>query len=297
MPSYLNLLVFDHGQQIEYNNGIMKVYGDYHTHTLDSDGVNTIDENIAAAKQRGLSEIGITDHAHHRPHNKKKRLQNALMAKAQVLRSGKNYDIKTFYGTECNVVGLDGDIDIANDERKLYDYLVCGIHVSVQPKNFWQFFSYYIPNMFFFVLHRLGIAWTPKSLIRKNTRAVINVIEKNNIDILSHPNRYFRVNVIEVAKACIARGTAMELNNKKVSFRPVDFERMVAMGAKFVINSDAHKAENVGRMDRVEAFLKLCDYDPACILNLDGPFERPKAQILDRIVKAENESAWLYQMR
>ena len=87
----------------------MKVYGDYHTHTIDSDGINTIDENIAAAKKRGLSEVGITDHAHYRARNKKKRLENALLAKAQVLRSGKLHGIKTFYGTECNVVGMDGE--------------------------------------------------------------------------------------------------------------------------------------------------------------------------------------------
>ncbi len=267
----------------------MKVYGDYHTHTIDSDGVNTIDENIAAAKKRGLSEIGITDHAHYRPMKKKKRLENALLAKAQVVRSGKNYDIKTFYGTECNVVGIDGDIDIANDERRLYDYLICGIHMSVQPKKFSQYFTYYIPNMFWFLMRRMGINWTPKSLVRKNTQAVIKAIEKNNIDILSHPSRYFRVNVLEVAKVCVARGTAMELNNKKISFRPVDFERMAAMGVKFVIGSDAHKAENVGRMDRVGDFLKLCDYDPQCILNLDKPFERPKGLLLEQIVKAEND--------
>ena len=267
----------------------MKVYGDYHTHTLDSDGLNTIDENIAAAKTRGLSEVGITDHAHYRSRNKKKRIENALLNKAQVERSAKTYGIKGFYGVECNVVGMDGDIDIPSDERKLYDYLVCGIHVSVQPKKFWQLFTYYIPNMFWFLMRRIGINWTPKGLVRKNTRAVVNVIEKNNIDILSHPNRYFQVDIIEVAKACIARGTAMELNNKKVSFRPVDFERMVAMGAKFVIDSDAHKAENVGRMDRIDNFLQLCDYDPSCILNLDKPFKRPKAKLLDQIVKVVNE--------
>lgn len=266
----------------------MKVYGDYHTHTLDSDGVNTIDENVAAAKKRGLSEIGITDHAHYRPRNKKKRLQNALLAKAQVLRSGKNHEIKSFYGIECNVVGPEGEIDISSDERRLYDYIVCGIHLSVQPKKFHQLFTYYIPNMFWFVMRRFGINWTPKSLVRKNTQAVVQAIEKNNIDILSHPSRYFRVNVLEVARACVARGTAMELNNKKISFRPVDFERMAKMGVKFVIDSDAHKAENVGRMDRVEDFLKLCDYDPSCILNLDQPFVRPKGLLLDQIVKAEN---------
>lgn len=268
----------------------MKIYGDYHTHTTDSDGKNSIDENIAAAKKRGLQAVAITDHAHYRARNKKKRRQLGLLAKAQTIKSGKERGIQTLYGVECNIVGTNGDIDVTNDERKLYDIVVCGFHASVKPKKFWEIFTFYLPNLFWMGLRQLKIDWTPKGRIRKNTQVVVNAIERNNIDILSHPNRYFRVNVLEVAKACIARGTAMELNNKKISFRPIDFERMAAMGAKFVIDTDSHKAENVGRVDRVEAFLKLCDYDPSCILNLDQPFARPKAVILDQIVEAENGS-------
>ena len=266
----------------------MKVYGDYHTHTTDSDGKNSIDENIAAAKKRGLRAVAITDHAHYRVRNKKKRRQLALLAKAQTIKSGRQRGIQTLYGVECNIVGTNGDIDVANDERRLYDIVVCGFHAAVRPKKFWEFFTFLIPNLFWMGLRRLKIDWTPKGRIRKNTKAVVNAIERNNIDILSHPNRYFRVNILEVAKACVARGTAMELNNKRISFRPIDFERMAAMGVKFVIDSDSHKAENVGRMDRVEAFLKLCDYDPSCILNLDQPFKRPQGIILDKIVEAEN---------
>lgn len=268
----------------------MKVYGDYHTHTIDSDGKNTIDENIIAAKKRGLQQVAITNHAHYRPKNKQKRWEQSLLAKAQAIKSGKEHGIQAFYGVEGNIISSQGDIDISNDERKLYDIVVCGFHASVKPKKFWEIFTFYLPNLFWMLLRQMKIDWTPKKRIRKNTQAVVSAIEKNNIDILSHPNRYFRVNILEVAKACVARGTAMELNNKRISFRPIDFERMAAMGVKFVIDSDAHKAENVGRMDRVEAFLKLCDYDPACILNLDKPFARPKTVLLDQLVAAENGS-------
>lgn len=270
----------------------MKVYGDYHTHTIDSDGKGTIDENVAAAKMRGLHQIAITDHAHYRPRNRKKRLEHALLAKAQTLKAGKTHDIETLYGVECNVIGTNGEIDVSDDERKVYDIIVCGIHACVRPKKWYEWFTFFIPNLFWYCLRRCHILnWTPKGRIRKNTQAVVNVIEKNNIDILSHPNRYFRLDVMAVAKACIARGTAMELNNKHISFRPIDFERMAAMGVKFVIDSDSHKAENVGRMDRVESFLKLCDYDPSCIINIDQAFKRPQAAILQQIVEAEENGS------
>lgn len=269
----------------------MKVYGDYHTHTQNSDGKNTIDENVAAAQKRGLQQVAITDHAHYRPRNAQKRLEKALLLKAQTIKAGKVHGIETFYGVEANVKGTHGEIDVSNDERKIYDLVVCGIHASVPPKRWYEWFTFYLPNLFWYCLRRmLHVELTPKGRIRKNTRAVVNVIEKNNIDILAHPNRYFRLDVMEVAKACVARGTVMELNNKHISFRPIDFERMVAMGVKFVIDSDSHKAENVGRMDRVESFLKLCDYDPSCIINLSQPFARPKAALLSQIVEAAHGS-------
>ena len=268
----------------------MKVYGDYHTHTIYSDGKNTIDENVAAAQKRGLQAYAVTDHAHYRPRNRKKRHEFAVLHKAQVLKAGQEHGIHTLYGVEGNILGPKGEIDITNDERKLYDIVVCGIHASVLPKSVGGFFGYWLPNIFWYLLRRIGLDCTPKRRIKKNTQAVVNAIEKNNIDILSHPSRYFKVDVIEVARACIERGTIMELNNKKISFRPIDFERMLQMGAKFVISSDAHKAENVGRMDRVEAFLKLCDYDPRSILNLDQPLVRPQPTILQKIVKTENGS-------
>ena len=40
----------------------MILTGDYHTHTPYSHGENTIEENVAWAKEIGLKEIGISDH-------------------------------------------------------------------------------------------------------------------------------------------------------------------------------------------------------------------------------------------
>ena len=261
---------------------MMKLYGDLHTHTINSDGQSTVEDNIACAKAAGLNQVAITEHGHGKVFGKLRPKDYALV-RAQVVKHGAEHNIETIFGIEANITGVDGEIDITNEERGEFGILLCGIHQVVKPKNLKSFFTFFLPNWFWEIIH-----WTPKGRIKRNTQTVINAIEKNNIDILSHPGRYFKVNVLDIASACIARGTAMELNGKQISFRPVDFERMAAMGAKFVIGSDAHRAVNVGKADRVEEFLKLCDFDPDCILNIDKPFARPKIQILSQIVEEEN---------
>ena len=40
----------------------MILTGDYHTHTPYSHGKNTVEENVAKAKEVGLKQIAITDH-------------------------------------------------------------------------------------------------------------------------------------------------------------------------------------------------------------------------------------------
>jgi len=40
------------------------IIGDYHTHTDNSDGKNTVEEIVRAAANAGLREIAVTDHGH-----------------------------------------------------------------------------------------------------------------------------------------------------------------------------------------------------------------------------------------
>ena len=40
----------------------MILTADYHTHTPYSHGKNTVEENVARAKEIGLKQIAITDH-------------------------------------------------------------------------------------------------------------------------------------------------------------------------------------------------------------------------------------------
>jgi len=247
----------------------MKILGDYHIHTDNSDGKATVEQMVHAAKSAGLTEVAITDHGHGRWFRGIKP-KHYPMVKALVEKCGEENDIKTLFGVEANITGTAGQIDFCcEEEYNNLDILLCGVHRFVKPANILSFFTFFIPNWFCSI-----IRFFPKSLIAKNTEVVKRALSKNNVDVFVHPNRYFKINVVEVAKVCAERGILIELNSKKISFRPIDFERMLAVGAKFIINSDAHTPRRVGVTAKVEDFLKLCDYKEDDVINLKGTFKR-----------------------
>lgn len=264
----------------------MKIIGDYHTHTDNSDGKNTIEEMVRTAAEVELKEVAITDHGHGKLFGGLSPKKYSMM-KALVEKSGVANNIKTYFGVEANVTGTSGQIDVVcQDDGKCVDILLCGIHRIVKPANPRSLFTFFIPNWFWGL-----IRYIPRGRKAKNTEVMKRVIKNNPIDIWTHPNRYFRLNVVEVAKVCAERGTLIELNGKSISFRPIDFERMLAVGAKFIIGSDAHRASRIADTGNIETFLKLCDYKEDDIINLNGTFRRAEPiQIPAEAQKGETAS-------
>ena len=255
----------------------MKLYGDYHVHSeFSRDATGTIDEIVRIAKEKGLAEIAISDHGSGLGYGvspKHYKQIRALIDKAKA-----EHGIDVYFGIESNLLGTDGQIDAYEEHRREFDLVLCGIHPRTRAANLRSWFSFFLPNMICMTFRIFS-----RSRRRKNTEAMKKVIERNDIDIWVHPNRFFKLDVVEVAKTCADRGTLIELNGKGVSFRPIDFERMIALGAKFVISSDAHNPKQIARTDRVAEFLKSCDYSPDDIINLTGRFRRGDAKLLEKV--------------
>jgi len=259
----------------------MKTLGDYHLHTRYSDGKATVMDMAQTAKDRGLSEIAITEHGFAHMLGLRRRNFEKMRGEIQSARA----IMPVLVGIEANVTSVDGSIDINDDERHEFDIVLLGLHVRVLY-GLRTFFSFLLPNLFFRVLR-----WTPKGLVRKNTAIVKRAIERNRIDIWAHPNRYNKLDVVEVAKTCAERGTLIELSSKKISFRPIDFERMIEVGAKFIINSDAHSTKRVGNITRAEEFLKNCDYNEDDIINLKQTYTEYRAKKENGKIKKQNNNA------
>ena len=110
----------------------------------------------------------------------------------------------------------------------------------------------------------------PDKLFEATTKAYINAVKNNPIDILTHINFRCACDVVEVAKCCADYGTYIEINTKKYHVTPEELSAMAQTGVRFVIDSDAHSADRVGDTKIAEQLLSQADIPMDRIDNIDG---------------------------
>ncbi len=244
----------------------MLLTGDYHTHTPYSHGKHTVDENVARAKELGLKTVAITDHgfSHVVFGLSRKELGEY---RAECAAAAKKYGVEVLVGTESNIRSIEGKADLTEKDYENFDVYLCGNHVFIWYDNFRDWWSYGIGNYFLNCIHKRF----SQKRIDQNTKAYLNVIKKNPIDILTHLNYLCPSNALEVAKCAADYGTYIELNSKKVHLTDEELSDIVAKTeARFVINSDAHSFERVGDTKLVEEQLARLNFPMERIDNIDG---------------------------
>ena len=243
----------------------MRLTADYHTHTPYSHGKNTVLENAIAAKDAGLKQIAITDHGfNHILFGLKRKKLSALrkeIEEAEVITG-----IKVQMGMESNVISVDGDTDMKFDDLDLFDIYLCGIHELLRYKKFSDFYNIMLKN---YCAYKFGRK-PSVSVVNTTTKAYINAVKRNPIDILTHINYKCYCNLTEVAKCCADYGTYIEINTKKRHISSEELNAMANTGVKFVINSDAHSADRVGDVKIAEEILSRASVPMESIENIDG---------------------------
>ena len=234
-----------------------QLISDWHTHTIYSDGTGTIEQNVQQAVARGLKSIAITEHGFNHFLNGVKREKIAEI-RTEIERLRSIYPIEILLGIEANLISYDGDIDLTIEECKLFDVINMGLHKAVHYKKKREFFSLFLRNYF------------PDSAkhSEKLTQAYVRAIEKYPITTVVHLHDLKRVNVEPIARACVERGTFVELNAKRIYFNQQEIDCMRNLGVKFIINSDAHVPERVGEYSKIVQFLKAHDFPLDNIVNL-----------------------------
>lgn len=243
----------------------MILTADYHTHTPYSHGKNTVLENATAAKKLGLKQIGITDHGfNHLLFGLKRNKLGDL--RAEIDEAEKLTGVKILMGMESNLISLDGDTDMRPDDLEKFDLYLFGIHEVLKYKRFSDFYNIMVRN---YTAYKLGKK-PPEKVIENTTRAYINAVKNNPVDILTHINYKCCCDLKEVAKACADYGTYIEINTKKRHVSPEEVDLMASTGVRFVIDSDAHSADRVGDTKIADELLKSCGFPPEQIDNIDG---------------------------
>jgi len=196
--------------------------GDVHMHTTESDGRESLETMVAAAKARGLEYIAITDHS------QSLAMANGLdetraMANAERIRnySKTQKGVTVLAGIECDILA-DGSMDLADDCLAALDIVVASIHSALTQDE------------------------------RDMTARVVRAIEHPSVDIIGHLTARMllrregtRVNVEKVIDAARANGVALEINSQPHRLDLCDSHARLARdrGVALIIDSDAHYVE------------------------------------------------------
>jgi DNA polymerase (family 10) len=102
--------------------------GCFHVHSYYSDGVNSLEELVAAAAQRGWSFLGLSDHSQSayyagglKPPDLEKQKQEVDACRRQ------HPDFALFWGVESDILS-DGSLDYPDDLLRDFDFVIASIH-------------------------------------------------------------------------------------------------------------------------------------------------------------------------
>ncbi|MBM6874347.1 phosphatase [Fusobacterium mortiferum] len=224
----------------------MRYLIDLHIHTnVNPHAYSTLEENIRSAQEKGMRVIAITNHG--------PALQDSPHWWSLVnMRVIPEYvgDLRVLKGVETNIIDENGNFDINQRIYDVMDIILCGLH-TVE-------------------------AYGDPSDIIKNTRAVINMIRSQKIDIMVHlGNPQFPLEYELVVQEAVKAGVAIEINNsslknsrkgsrpncKKILELCKKYEAMVSLG------TDSHISYDIGEFKEAQLLIEEVGYPVESIIN------------------------------
>ncbi len=242
----------------------MKLTADYHTHTVYSDGDNTILENVTRAKEVGLREIAITEHGFSHVWFGIHRKEMPQFIK-EIREAEAQTGMRALVGIESNIRGISGLCDLNESDYENFDVYLAGVHVVIhydRCKDSKIGWGSWLKNKFH--------TKPSKKLIEYTTKAYINAIKNHPIDVLTHLNYLCFSDAVEVAKCCRDYGTYLEISSKKPHLTDEELAAVSDTGVRFVINSDAHWTERIGECKLAEEQIMRVGVPLDRIDNIDG---------------------------
>ncbi len=223
-----------------------RLTADYHTHTTYSvmgpyrHGKSSIMENVEMAHNEGLTELAITDHGPKEVYGLNPKQIPKM--RAEIAEAMERFpDVKVYLGVEANIMDSPNGLDVDPEQIGDYDFINAGYHYGV-PK------CHMIANWISF---HLPCSQKFKDKVSKtNTELALRALNNNNIKILTHPGDKAFFDMDALAAACEKTGTWVEINARHKRPDAEDIKVMAKHNVKFVINSDAHTWDKVGRYVR-----------------------------------------------
>jgi len=204
---------------------ISDIRGDLHMHTTATDGSASIEQMVAAARERGLSYIAITDHSQRVSMARGLNADRVLAQWAEIdkIREKLPKGFTLLKGIECDILEK-GGMDLPDDVLAQADWVIASIHYGQKQ---------------------------PRQQI---TERILGAIENPHVAMVAHPtgrllNRRepYEVDLDAVMAAAKEHGKLLELNAnpQRLDLNDVYCAAARQHGIPIVINTDAHSPDGL----------------------------------------------------
>jgi DNA polymerase (family 10) len=199
--------------------------GDLHMHTTLSDGRNTLEEMVAAARELGHEYIAITDHS--ASHGFGDGVQpDALRRRIEEIRSLDEPGILVLAGTETNIMP-DGTLDYEDDLLGELDWVVASLHTSFRLSE------------------------------QEQTERMLRAMEDPLVDVIGHPTgrllqsrEPYPIDIDRVIAKALETGTFLEINSNpdRRDLNDIYARAAAQAGVTLLVDSDSHGVETLSNV-------------------------------------------------
>lgn len=203
------------------------IRGDLHCHTTWSDGVDSLETMVTAAKSLGYRYLAITEHSQGLgiAHGLSVERLDALRTAIDEFNS-RTTDFHLLFGIEVNI-RADGSLDYPDDVMSRFDIVTASVHGAFNQEP------------------------------EKMTARLLKAVRHPFVDILGHPTGRiigvrdpYPFDLEAVMGECAARQVALEINAapERLDISDNQARRAKELGVMLAVNADAHVATQLNQM-------------------------------------------------
>jgi DNA polymerase (family X) len=204
-----------------------QVKGDFHIHTVGSDGLDSLEDMVKTAAALGYEYLAITDHSSGRNVGADRKLERVRIQTEEIEKINRSKPgIYVLNGVEVDI-RADGSLDLPDEILAELDIVIGSVHSS-------------------FLQERAVM-----------TRRIIGAIENPHVDIIAHPTcrkigerEPVDLDLEAVFKAALKYGKMLEINAMpdRLDLKDLYAYRARELGIMLAIGTDAHATAHLGLM-------------------------------------------------